>query len=373
MNILTNISRILVGILFIISGLIKANDPLGFSYKLDEYFVVFHTEFLSSLSVYMAMFICVLEVGLGVATLLGTRMKQVALSLLILITFFTFLTFYSAYFNKVTDCGCFGDAVKLTPWQSFSKDVVLFIFIGIIFVRRNSISSVINEKLTMFITVLSFILTAWFTVHCFNHLPLKDFRPYAIGTNMPEAMTLPEGAKKSVYETKLFYEKNGEVKEFTTDNYPWNDSTWTWKETKSILVVQGDEPHIHDFKMMDADKNDHAQEILGNPEYNFILVAYDLAKTDRKVQAQINQFARHCEEHKINFIGLTGSDEHETDVFRHDVEAMYDYYFCDATALKTFIRSNPGLVLMKGGVVIEMWHHNDFPDYWEFSKKYLKK
>ena len=371
MNIITTIARILVGVLFIISGLIKANDPVGFSYKLDEYFEVFHMDFMSFASLGLAMFIAIFEIGLGAALLLGARIRNVVWMLLGLIVFFTFLTFYSAYFNKVTDCGCFGDALHLTPWTSFGKDVTLLVLIGWLFFRRNDISPLVNEGFSSTLAVLALIGSGWFTQHCYAHLPIVDFRPYAVGKNLIDGRAMPAGAKVSVYETKLYYEKKGEVKEFTSKDYPWNDSTWVWKETKNVLVEKGYEPPIHDFNITDQDGVDRTDELLSNTDYNFFLVSYDLSKADRKVQAQINQFVRHTDEKHLKFIGLTGSLPAETDNFRHDVEAMYDFYTCDQTALKTMIRSNPGLMLMKGGVVIAIWHCNDFPEFKEVEAKYL--
>ncbi|MBL0342460.1 MAG: hypothetical protein IPP71_17070 [Bacteroidetes bacterium] len=227
---------------FIVSGLIKANDAIGFSYKLEEYFTVFGTPWMNSYALFLAAFVCVLEIILGVAVLFGTRMVTVAWLLLLMILFFTFLTFYSAYFNKVTDCGCFGDALKLTPWQSFTKDVILLFFVGIIFIDRKNIQhkdlksdsinsivalvliayfslSVINWSFPLFFSAgllfatimlkqllpkipntvvlgLSGILSVYFSYYCLNHLPVKDFRPYAIGKNINEGMQVPEGAPK---------------------------------------------------------------------------------------------------------------------------------------------------------------------------------
>ncbi|GIV43568.1 MAG: hypothetical protein KatS3mg035_0691 [Bacteroidia bacterium] len=242
MKVIVTISRILVGLLFIVSGLIKANDPIGFSYKLDEYWQVFGMEWMSPMSLAISVFICVAEVVLGVAVLFGAQMVLVSWSLLLMIIFFTFLTFYSAYFNKVTDCGCFGDAVKLTPWESFTKDVVLLVFILIIFFYRNKVKSVFKSKVGDWALILiATIATGYFSLHCINHLPVKDFRPYAIGKNIKEQMTLPEGAKKDIYEITLVYKNTvtGEVKEFSQTDYPWQDSTWMWQETKNILVQKG--------------------------------------------------------------------------------------------------------------------------------------
>lgn len=364
------ISRVLVGVLFIISGLIKANDPLGFSYKLDEYFVVFHTGFLSTISLYLAVLICVFEITLGAAILLGAKIRSTMWLSLLMILFFTFLTFYSAYFNKVTDCGCFGDAIHLTPWQSFSKDLVLLVLILVLFFHRNSIRPVMNERFVTFFVYVILLGTFYFSYSCYNHLPIKDFRPYAVGKNILEGMKLPPNAKKDSMVMTFIYEKDGkEIKLTQDDVMKMNiDSTYRFVDRKDIPVRKGDVPAIHDFSITDEDGENITEDILSNPDYNFILVAYDVKKANRKVQDRVNYFAETCQKRNISFIGLTASSTEETDLFRHEVQAMYDYYFCDATALKTMIRSNPGLVLLKNGTVIAMWHYNDFPTFAEFEK-----
>lgn len=375
MRILTLISRILVGVLFIISGMIKANDPVGFSIKLQEYFNVFGTPWMNDIALPLAVFICVFEVVLGVATLTGSKMKPVAWSLLLMIIFFTFLTFYSAWFNKVTDCGCFGDAVKLTPWESFYKDLILLFFILIIFIQRKKITSSLSPGGDWTVLTLSTVLVTWFSVHCIKHLPVIDFRPYAIGKNIPEQMTVPEGSAVDEFQTFLYYKnvKTGEVKEFTVDNYPWQDSlTWKWDTTITKLVKEGVHPPIHDFKITSLDgSTDVTEDILNNPEYNFLLITYDITSAEKDVQPDLNRFSDECAKRNINFIALTSSPYKVVDDFRHEYNIMYEFYNTDETALKTMIRSNPGLILLKKGTVIDMWHHNDIPDFGEFKQKYL--
>lgn len=377
MKALTWISRITVGVLFIVSGLIKANDPIGFGIKLHDYWMVFGMEWLDVISVPLAVFICVAEVVLGAATLTGTKMRFVSWSLLLMIIFFTFLTFYSAYFNKVTDCGCFGDAIKLTPWQSFWKDIILLFFILILFIQRNKITSVLSPTGDKIVLIGSGLLVTIFSIYCIRHLPVIDFRAYKIGSNIPEKMKIPEGAPQDEFQTVLYYKnlKTGERKEFTVDNYPWQDTlNWKWDTTVTKLVKKGFEPPIHDFKIMSQDgSTDYTEDILNNPDYNFLLIAYDITKTDREVQPKINEFAEKCQKHGINFIGLSASGSQAVDQFRHEVQAMYDYYVTDETVLKTMIRSNPGLIMLKKGTVIDMWHHNDFPTFEEVQKKYNLK
>jgi uncharacterized membrane protein YphA (DoxX/SURF4 family) len=361
MKLITSVCRLLVGLLFIVSGFIKANDPLGFSYKLDEYFTVFHIPALSTISLYLAIGICAVEIALGFATLLGAKMRFVTWSLLLMILFFSFLTFYSAYFNVVKDCGCFGDALHLKPWQSFLKDVILLVLILPLFFYRKRIMPLTAEQNATGLSWLGLFLSTSFSIYCYRHLPVIDFRPYAVGKNIPEGMKVPANAPIDVYQTTLWYEKDGVVKEFTDKNYPWQDSTWKFKDSKNVLIKEGAKPAIHDFSLTDAGGSDYTEDLIKNPEYNFMLVSYDLTKVNTSKQKAINEFADSCEKAHIKFIGLTATPPTETDKIRHEWQMPYDFYFCDATALKTIIRSNPGLVLLKNGTVINMWHYNDFP------------
>lgn len=419
MKTLSWISRMLVGALFIVSGLIKANDAIGFSYKLVEYFTVFEINFLNDYAVMLAAFICVLEIILGVAVIFGTRMITVSWLLLLMIVFFTFLTFYSAYFNKVTDCGCFGDALKLTPWQSFTKDIVLLFFVMIIFIDRKSIrhgdmkSDLLNSGIALAliaffsISVISWSFPIWFsagllfatamlkqvlpkipntivlglsgllsicfTIYCYNYLPVKDFRPYAIGKNIMAGMSIPDGAAKDSIQMVFQYKKDGVISEFPADKLPEDLDKYEFVDRVDKVIVKGYVPPIHDFKIADAEDVDHTEEFLNNPGYSFMLVAYDLSHSNTDVQNKINAFVKQCDENKISFFGITSTAPAETDKFRHEYQNMFNYYFCDATTLKTIIRSNPGLVLMKNGTVIDMWHYNDYPEFEKVKKDYLVK
>ena len=196
-----NISRAIVGLLFIFSGLIKANDPLGFGYKLQEYFEVFHISFLNDYAVLLAILLCTLEIVLGALLLLGFWSSKVAWGLLLIIIFFTFLTFYSAFFEVVTSCGCFGDAIPLTPWQSFAKDIILLSLILHLFLRRKEILPVLTGvKAQQFIAGLVLILSLGFGLFTYSYLPILDFLPYKVGNNIPQLMITPPGAAPDVYE-----------------------------------------------------------------------------------------------------------------------------------------------------------------------------
>ncbi|MCB0430867.1 MAG: DoxX family protein [Flavobacteriales bacterium] len=408
MKILAYISRLLVGALFIVSGLIKANDPLGFSYKLEEYFEVFGMEWLSGLALTIAIGICVMEIAVGAATLLAVRMRFVAWVLLGLIGFFTFLTFYSAYFNKVTDCGCFGDALKLTPWESFTKDVVLLAFVLVIFAYRKNMKqdTVAGDIMTTVIGVLliavfclgvlhnpwsypiwytlvtmgiligldlllgqkrsdavvlggSTLFALVFSVYIIRHLPIKDFRPYALGVNMREAMLGVPPVLSFQY--RLKDKQTDEEKLF--DQFPANwDQNYEYVDAVTTVVKEGVDPKIHDFVITNEDGEDITEEVLNNPGYTVAVVAYDLSATDRGCQEKLNTFMMEAEKAGATVMGWTASVDEVRD-FRVEVQAMYPYYIMDGTVLKTIIRANPGILLIKDGVIKAKWHYRDLPDF----------
>lgn len=414
MKVLSKISRLLVGSLFIVSGLIKANDPTGFAYKLQEYFApgVLDWPIFDPIALELAVFICVIEIVLGFATLLGAKMKLVSWSLLGMITFFTFLTFYSAYFNKVTDCGCFGDALKLTPWESFTKDVVLFVLIIIIMAggyktelntfKQNVFYgiggaicvaffsfSVVHWSFPFyfFLAVFAFLILAdrilkfkgkewvlgiltaaislYFSWHCLKHLPVKDFRPFAVGKNIEDGMYMPPDAKADVYETVLTYKnKNtGEEKDFSQSNYPWKDTlNWLFVKMDSKLVEEGYHPPIHDFNPL-LEGTDVLEDILQEP-YLFLFVAQDIEKAKDFDQKKVEHLVNEIFNSGYYIYGLTStSDQNVIEEFRHQNQLAFDFLINDETAIKTMIRSNPGLVMLRKGTVVGKWSYADLPTF----------
>ena len=419
MKFLLHFSRLFVGNLFIFSGVVKANDPLGFSYKLQEYFTEFGTDWdwLMEIAMPFAAAVCILEIILGVAVLVGYKMKEVSWILLGMILFFTGLTFASAVFEIVRSCGCFGDAIPLTPWQSFYKDLILLALILILFIKRNAIQpfeeakpalvyffislivmgvlsyqlswnfplvltiGVLGANLVMFLinknkhalvaVVVSLIVSTAFSINCVWHLPQRDFRPYAVGKNLPEQMTLPEDAIQPVYENILTYKNKstGEVKEFTQDNYPWDDDNWEWVNTESKLIKEGDVAKITDFSVVDNDGND-ITEVVNSEDLIFLVVMYDLNKTSTNKMDLINDFAKKAESEGIEFIGLSAASYELAEEFRHKNQTPFPIYTTDGIVLKTIIRSNPGLVMMRRGTVVGKWHNNDIPTFEDVLDEY---
>lgn len=379
-KLLVNFSRFFVGVLFIFSGLIKANDPLGFSYKLEEYFEVFHLSFLNNFAVITAILICAFEIIAGVALLLGIRAKQNSIALLILIIFFTFLTFYSAAFDVVRSCGCFGDAIPLTPWQSFMKDLVLLVFIVVLYVNSAKIHPVFkSDKASNSALLITTVIAFGFGFYTYSFLPVKDFLPYNIGANVPGNMSIPEGAPQDVYEITytLKNKQSGESKKMSDKEYLssgiWKDESWEIiGEPDNKLIKKGFEPKIRDLKIMDGQGVDYTAEILENPFYNLIIVAYNLSATDKKAIGDLNALAiNSAENYNIRTVLLTSASNETIADFRKEQNLVMEIFNADAVPLKSMIRSNPGLLLLKDGVVINKWPDSALPSYQELENNYL--
>lgn len=373
-------SRIFVGVLFIFSGLIKANDPLGFGYKLEEYFEVFHTTFLNDYSVVISIFICALEVIFGAALLIGYRGRQIAWGLLLLIIFFTFLTFWSAAFDVVRSCGCFGDAIPLTPWQSFSKDLILLVFILVIFVHREKIRPLIKGRAmdaAIFIVVL---FSFGFGLFTYNFLPVVDFLPYHKGANLPAYMKVPPGAAQDEYEITytLKNKKTGETKKMSDKEYLkteiWKDTSWEIQgEPENRLVKQGYQVKIKDLRISDNQGTDYTTEIIENPYYNLVIVAYNLGRTNEKGIGDLNALAVNAaENYNIRTVLLTSASAETAEAFSKKHKLVMETFFADGVPLKSMVRANPGLLLLRNGVVINKWHYHHLPSYQELEEKYFR-
>ncbi|WP_310557169.1 BT_3928 family protein [Flavobacterium sp.] len=359
MKYLVHFSRLFVGILFIISGLIKLNDPVGFSYKLDEYFgqPVFDMPFLLPFTLALALFVVILEVVLGVMLLVGYKVKFTVWSLLLLILFFTFLTFYSAYFNVVKDCGCFGDALKLTPWQSFTKDIVLLFFILILFFGQKHITTLFSQKFAMIVSVLGLVASCFLGYYVLNHLPVIDFRAFAVGKNIQKGMEYPAGAQKSVYEMIFVYNVNGVNKEFSDKQLMNLPEGANFVERKDKLITEGYVPPIHDFTL-EKDGTDYVSEIL-NEEKMMFLVMYNLEKSNPEGLSKMEAFHQKAKSKGYKVIALSASDKTAIEKVKKENKMTFDFYFCDATTLKTIERSNPSIVVLQKGTIKQKAHFND--------------
>lgn len=360
MKVITQIARIIVGCLFIISGLIKLNDPVGFSFKLEEYFseTVFNMPFLQPLALGLAVFLVIAEVILGVLLLLGYKKKGTLWALFLMIVFFTFLTFYSAYFNKVTDCGCFGDAIPLTPWQSFGKDVVLLVLIAILLAGQKHIQplSKSNRFNIGFITV-TLLLCGGLGYYVLNHLPVIDFRAYKVGKNIKKGMEIPEGAPKSKIDIIFTYKVDGKEQTFTMDNIANVPANAEYVSREEKVIEKGYEPPIHDFTI-ERDGANYADEFLEEPKL-VMLVAYSLDKSSDQGLQKLNKTAEQAKAKGYKVIGITSSPLDIIEAKDKKYHFNFDFYFCDGTTLKTIERANPSIIVLEYGTIMQKLHWKD--------------
>nr|WKN35349.1 DoxX family protein [Tunicatimonas sp. TK19036] len=349
------IARILVGGLFVFSGLVKLNDPVGTAIKLEEYFEVFAVDFAPFFEVFvpfalgLSVFLSALEVVLGIAVLINYRMQITTWVLLGLIIFFTFLTFYSAAFDKVTDCGCFGDFIKLTPWQSFIKDLILLGLIIVLFINRKRFSETFSLKASHIAVAMSAILCTIIGVYAIQHLPYFDFRAYYIGADIPKLMQPSEPLRY-----KYIMEKDGETEEFT--QYPTQDG-YEFKEM--VLLNPEAQPKITDYSVWNDDGDFTQNTFEGN---KLAIIMYDVNKADEAAIAELQTLVAQLPG-TLQPMVLTASGP---ETYQQFLDAHSDftvpYYYADATVLKAMIRSNPGLMLLQDGVVRGKWHFNDIPE-----------
>ncbi len=428
LKLITDIARYGVGILFIFSGIVKANDPLGFSYKLEEYFEEFAKlghyaaflepffHFCKDYALPQAIFIVILEVVLGVAILVRFKARIVSWLLLLLILFFTMLTFASAYFEIVKTCGCFGDAIPLTPWESFYKDLVLLVLIVIIFLRQKAISlseTDINDfvlaaiglgvmfmlskgldwyfpfyfvlttfalffgirlvehiKAPMYVTALSFLAMGFFSFYTYSYLPVKDFMAYAEGKSISEQMQgIPDKLK---YFYILKNKTTGQNEEF--EKFPENyQETYEYVDSRTEVTEKGVEAKILDFAILTADGEDLTEDFLGSDTYTFFAISYDLDLSLLQVQPRLNELATAVQAEGHRFVGLTATVPDKALEFTQANNSTYNFLFCDQIVLKTIVRSNPGLLLIKNGIIVGKWHANNLPSLEQLRADYLKR
>ena len=336
-EVVANMCRFLLAASFIFSGFVKAVDPLGFQYKIQDYLTAFGMAswFPSFFPLLGGIVLSAVEFFIGISLFFATRRTLATSLALMLMIFMTPLTLYLAIFDPVSDCGCFGDAWVLTNWETFGKNIIL-LFAAIMAFRH-------RRMLIRFISV-------------------------KIGKNILEGMTMPEGAKPSVYESIFILEKNGEQKEFTLDNYP--DSTWTFVDTRTILKEKGYEPAIHDFSMIDLNTGeDITNDVLTDIGYTFLLVAHRIEEADDSNIDLINEVYDYSVEHGYKFYCLTSSPEEQIELWKDKTGAEYPFCQMDDITLKTMVRSNPGLMLIKNGTILNKWSDEDIPDEYVLTDK----
>ena len=361
-NFITPFFRFIVGATFVFSGFVKLVDPIGSQYKFEEYFGadVLNMEFLIPYALPFSIFLIMAEIMLGIMLLFGSFRKVTVWSLLLIILIFLFLTWYSAYYNKVTDCGCFGDAIKLTSWETFYKNVVLVAIILWLFFNVENIRPLYSKKLAGFISFLFFMVFGYLTYYVLHHLPIKDFRPYAIGKNIPEQMIYPEGAKEAVYEMTFIYKIDGVEKEFKEEEKPWKIEGAEYVDRKTVLIEAGYEPPIHDFTM-ERNGKDLTNQLM-KLEKLMLIVSYDLSKSDIEAFTNIKIVTDKALNNGYSVFMMSASSEEEYLNIKKEYKLDFDMLYCDETTIKTIIRSNPGIVTINKGNIEGKWSYNDFED-----------
>ena len=360
-KIAVEISRFILGFVFVFSGFVKAVDPWGGAYKILEYFSTFEFTDFNNYAVPLSFIQAGVEFVVGFCLLLGIYRRYSAILVFLIMLFMTPLTLYLAIANPVSDCGCFGDALVITNWQTFYKNIILFIAAIIVLIGYRSITPFFTRKGYFSAALWGCIFIIGVSFYCFHYLPVFDFRPYKIGVNIPQQMIIPENAAHDVYNVKLIYSKDGIQKEFTMDNYPKNDSTWTFVNSESHLIKKGYQPPVHDFTITAADGADITDGVLSNPSYTFLLIAHKLDEARDANVDKINDIYDFSKSNKYGFYAMTASLPNEIQNWIQKTGAEYPFCTTDDITLKTIIRSNPGLMLIKGGTIIGKWPNTRLP------------
>ncbi len=363
MKLLTKISRLLVGFVFIFSGFVKGIDPMGSAYKLNDYFSAFHIEFLDRFALPFSILLCTTEFVAGMMLISGSGTKVASWIVTMFMALFTPLTFVLALTNPVSDCGCFGDAIRLTNWETFFKNIFILVFIVILFIRRNDKTACMKTRNGLIASVLFILIFLLFTGSNLKYLPLFDFRPYKIGTNLPEAMAIPPNAPSDKYDIRFVYEKDGVEKEFTLSDYPANDTTWKFIDQKSVLVSKGYTPPVHDFSLSTKEGTDLTEKITGYSGYTLLMITRKIEDAKLKDIIKGLKAGTSAKENNISFYIVTASENIQAEALSADSQVL----LCDETTIKTMIRANPGFILLHNGTVTAMWSVATLPSYDQFT------
>jgi uncharacterized membrane protein YphA (DoxX/SURF4 family) len=368
MKALRTVFRILVGLIFVFSGFVKGVDPLGTVYRMDDYFIAFGTTWAMPMSLYFSIFLCTLEFVIGISLLLNLKIKWSSWILLPVMTFFTILTLFDALYNLVPDCGCFGDAVRLTNVQTFIKNLILMGFVIPIFIWRKKYKPAVPswaQNLALALFAAAFITMA---VYAYRHLPLIDFMKWKAGNSVNNTPSQPIKFYVTFRNTAT-----GETHEYLAPNYPWNDSVWM---SQWVFVSQraADENALNAMTLRIEDETgaDMTASFLGIPDHHFIAVSYDLEKADPKALRKLESLYQVASEEGYSFIALTSTLPETVALIKEKYKMEMPFYYADDAILKTMVRSNPGLILLYNGVVVKKWPWRDLPGYDDLVREYVK-
>jgi uncharacterized membrane protein YphA (DoxX/SURF4 family) len=356
------IIRISLGLVFVFSGFVKAIDPLGSTYKFDDYFHAFGGIFngFTFMTFPAAILLSTLELLIGLNLLFGLKIRLTSWLAFLFMLVMTPLTLYVALKNPVTDCGCFGDALVISNWATFNKNLVLISLAILLLNFSKDVRTIFMPRIERILVLVFILIGISLSVFSYRHLPLIDFLPYKIGVNIPKAMKMPNNAPTDKYVTTFIYQKNGQQKEFTLENYPKGDSTWKFVDQKTVLISQGFKPPIHDFSITNAQYEDITQDVVEYPGSTYLLTMYDLAKTSEEGAKKAEAIYQNALKSGTKFYALTASGDFEIQEFVKKTGVTYPFCKTDPITLKTIIRANPGLVLIKNGTITGKWNWRDF-------------
>jgi uncharacterized membrane protein YphA (DoxX/SURF4 family) len=363
MKILTQIGRILTGLLFVFSGFVKGIDPMGTAFKLEDYFAAFNLGFLDNLALPLAIILCLVEFVTGMMLLSGSLVRIASWMAALFMALFTPLTLILAFFNPVSDCGCFGDAIVLTNWQTFFKNIAITLIVVFIFIRRDDRTGTMSSKPGIISTLAYSTLFLFFMCYNLAYLPVIDFRPYKTGTNIREAMSVPPDAEPDRYDIRFIYEKEGVQKEFTLNDYPADDTAWKFVDQKSVLISKGYVPPIHGFTLVDGQGADLTEQITGSEGDVMLMIARNLNESDRAGLAKGYGLGTDLQGTGRKFYIVTATPSGE----EAGMTKGFNTLFADEVTLKTIIRSDPGFVLLHNGTIIAEWSYRGLPDKEDFS------
>lgn len=379
-NITTVLARIIFGATFVFSGFVKAVDPIGLAYKIEDYLIAFQLTSFIPAALLLSVILIVVEFLLGVFILLGLNRRVTTIIGLLFMLVMTPVTFYIALYNPVEDCGCFGDALIIDNWTTFYKNIILISLIFFLFFYYKSIKPLFTKSTKLYVTLFVIIFSFLFCIYNILYLPIMDFRPYKIGADIQKQI---EDDLKSgdVYENIYVYEKDGVKEEFTEENFPWEDSSWTFVELKSELIKEGDKPIIEGFHIIEYETDstgalvtgsDITNEMLQNP-LSLWAISLSLDKANSSALKKIISLSYYAHQNNIDFYLLTASDIGIIESWSERNKATsIKFASMDELTLKTIIRYNPGLLLMQKGVVVGKWSGRALPDEYTIEKQISK-
>ncbi len=360
----SRIAAIAIAVLFIFSGFVKGIDPMGTTYKLVDYFEAFGMPFFNPIALPLSIALSATEMLVGLMLLFRVKNRVAAWGALIFMVGFTVLTFFSALFNPVTDCGCFGDAIKLSNWATFYKNLIFLPIAILAFYGSKSRQEMFGKCiLNWSATFVLAAIAVGISIHSLAYKPVIDFRPFKIGVNLKEAMAIPAGAPADEYKTTLVYKKDGIEKSFDESNYPWQDSTWVFVDSKSVLVKKGYTPTISSFSLTGENNEDITSMVTEGQGYTFLLISPKLEKANLKRIGYIRNLAGLCLTNKHKLIIVSASDWARIKEVATTIELPITIAQADETMLKTIVRSNPGLLLIHNGTIVGKWAWREMPHF----------